>query len=246
MDRISIEFPPRRRLRCRRAPAFTLIELLVVVAIIAILAGMLLPVLARAKETARSTACLSNLRQFGLATTLYTLDARGHLPSFRDWLQSKRKQGDMTSGTMFPYLGVKAVYLCPTDKMELASKRRRATTIPGGGFGFVNKRRDYSYAMNCGICHATDLAIFINPTKTMLFMEANLATNDYSGQVGPSVMTRSLATRHNNRGHLVMADGHVESLSKKQYDRVERTKRFWFPDDNTSGMGGRRWDQGLQ
>ena len=68
----------------RNRPAFTLIELLVVIAIIAILAALLLPALSKAKKTAQRTACLSNLKQQGVAWRLYLDDNGGRFPDRRD------------------------------------------------------------------------------------------------------------------------------------------------------------------
>ena len=222
--------PSNLRRHLRQHLAFTLIELLVVVAIIAILAAMLLPALASAKESARAIACLSNLRQIGHGSWLYADDNEEHFPSFRRWLYSKL--GDLKTGTLYPYLESEGVYTCPTDKIELATKRKTPDTGRGtiGGPNRVHDR-NYSYGMNCGICHSTKISGFHEPTSTMLYMEGNLGPRDYSGQVGPQFATRSLAFRHNNRGHLIFADLHIEKWQTTHFDEKAQTKRFWLPSD---------------
>src|SRR5438105_11936047 len=65
--------------KCKRA-AFTLVELLVVIGIIALLISILLPALGKARSAAKSTVCLSNLRQMGTAWCMYLQDSKGRLP----------------------------------------------------------------------------------------------------------------------------------------------------------------------
>lgn len=226
---------------------FTLVELLVVIAIIAILAGIMMPALAKAKEASRSTICQNNQHQLAVASMTYSVDMNGRFPYFKTWLSLNRTS--MTNGLLWRYVGNKETYLCPTDKQEMASRKRprwATNNAPAGAGTGGPVKRDYSYAISCGMCHNIDTAQFKSPSRTMLFMEAYLATNDYSGEVGPTFASHSLALRHGIRGNLIMTDLHMEHPTQKKADADEKFKIFWFPTDNTSGPNGMNFGAGLQ
>lgn len=115
---------------CRRQgteAAFTLIELLVVVAIIAILASLLLPALARAKDKARRISCLSNLRQFGVAFQLYVMENQERFPDartlkanlgFKPWdtWPPSDPRGGWAGNVLSNLLSAEGVWVCPEIK----------------------------------------------------------------------------------------------------------------------------------
>src|SRR5215471_15351279 len=98
--------------------AFTLIELLVVIAVIAILAALLLPALGRAKEQGKTAACISNLRQIGVAIQLYVQENNNRLPSMADQYPGVTNGYPGPEIVLSNHLGNVNVLRCPSDKWK--------------------------------------------------------------------------------------------------------------------------------
>jgi prepilin-type N-terminal cleavage/methylation domain-containing protein/prepilin-type processing-associated H-X9-DG protein len=140
---------PSRRLERRRA-GFTLIELLVVLAILALLAGLLLPALTRSKQAARQAACMNHLRQLGLAGQMYWNDFHGRAFPFKwngpldqggqrywfGWLgpgSEGERAFDRRQGALDPYLDSGRISVCPAFQYTDRSVKLKAT---GASYGY--------------------------------------------------------------------------------------------------------------
>jgi len=192
-----------------RRRGFTLIELLVVIAIIAILAAILFPVFAKAREKARAASCLSNQRQLGTACVMYAQDYDETLPV---WGQTPT--GPFWPSYIEPYVKNRQVYLCPSDK-------------PGGCNRAYKKHfgQNVSYAMahgGVGYTVVARLGEIPRPAEKYFIGECNgLLSPDASGAgwnpylIGPDPKygfgeDRWLSKRHNGGQNVSYLDGHAK------------------------------------
>lgn len=153
--------------------AFTLIELLVVVSIISILAAILFPVFARARENARRSSCMSNEKQIGLGLLQYTQDYDDRLPIYH-------ADKDVWTNHVQPYIKSWQLFRCPSSP---TAKRNIASKTPGHFY-------QTNYALNgysgCGLYTSTGrmLSSYDTPSVTWMLVELGHPTYYYSDGYG--------------------------------------------------------------
>jgi prepilin-type N-terminal cleavage/methylation domain-containing protein len=151
-----------------RRRAFTLIELLVVIAIIAILAAILFPVFAQAREMARMSSCGSNMKQLSTSVMMYTQDYDETYPMVVNYAAATTAPDRMWMATVQPYLKNEKVFLCPS-----AQNAKFAPDWAGRGWlpiGY-NARTGYDPAGVEGPTRVLVMAALDEPARTALFAE---------------------------------------------------------------------------
>ena len=211
----------------RKRRAFTLVELLVVIGIIALLVGILLPALNRAREQSRSVACKSNMRQIFFALVSYSNENRMWLPipsnigeTFDDrkncafFMMSTPTLMDYAHGVLWPYIAPPGnarfnVENCPSDINEI-----RPTSATGIG------PRNFSYSFNdqmrgnntiiAGVATYQGIKItqIVHPAQKIIVVEEAFP-NDTNADIASG--GDPLGNHHNNGSNQGFADGHVDS-----------------------------------
>lgn len=220
----------------RRNQGFTLIELLVVIAIISILAAILFPVFARARENARKAACMSNLKQIGLGVMMYTQDYDETFPA----AEMMNNPTAMWYQVIDPYVKSKQVFVCPTAGKtsfsgsygwNLMGTGIGASTFNGFGYRSDDTNNINNWRTPSG--GALKLAAIDEPSTTIVITDP--ASNGYAnnglfangganigfmpvlhgGQVGP-FSGGTVAVAAGGGGNYLFADGHVKFLNASQ------------------------------
>ena len=214
--------------------AFTLIELLVVIAIIAILAAILFPVFAQARENARKTVCVSNEKQIGTATAMYwhDYDERFAAQPVEASLIQEAAGGDAWNyyNASFPYLKNKQVWLCPDDVANTNPVLKVAAPNMG-----------YHFNGNVITPKGVALAAIQSPSGLMLMRESGVGTvynraylRPYPGDCDDTIgwappPGSPYKFPHRNGINLLIADSHV-----KWYIPESSFSLSQFPGDNGS------------